>query len=214
MAHVLLTAGPTRAYLDDVRYLTNASSGRMAAALAAALAAAGHRVTVVSGPVRIAYSKAVEVVPVTTTEEMLEACLARLPAVDGVIAAAAPCDFQPVTRVAGKIPRSAGLQLSLAPSIDVVATLAARAGPGQWLVAFSLEPDGDAERAIAKLEAKACDLVVVNDLTALEAATTSVAVFDRRGTCLGRRTGSKRSVAGWLVRLLGDRLVGRRSEPV
>jgi phosphopantothenoylcysteine decarboxylase/phosphopantothenate--cysteine ligase len=214
MAHVLLTAGPTRAYLDDVRYLTNASSGRMAAALAAALVAAGHRVTVVSGPVRIAYSRAVEVVPVTTTEEMLEACLARLSAVDGVIAAAAPCDFQPVTRATGKIPRAPGLQLALAPSVDVVATLAARARPGQWLVAFSLEPDGDAERALAKLEAKACDLVVVNDLAALEATATSVAVFDRRGACLGRRSGSKRSVAGWLVRLLSDRLAPRGPESV
>jgi phosphopantothenoylcysteine decarboxylase/phosphopantothenate--cysteine ligase len=214
MAHVLLTAGPTRAYLDDVRYLTNASSGRMAAALAESLEAAGHRVTVVSGPVRVACPRSVEVVPVMTTDEMLSACLARLDAVDGVIAAAAPCDFQPIRRESGKIPRADGLRLELAPAVDVVATLARRARPGQWLVAFSLEPDGAAERALAKLEAKGCDLVVVNDCSALEADSTSVAVFDRRGACLGRRSGSKPAVAGWLVRLLADHLALRARESV
>lgn len=207
MARVLLTSGPTRAYLDDVRYLTNASTGRMALALVRALQAAGHAVTVVSGPVKIAYPPHTRVMPVTTTEEMLDACLEVLPGVDGVIAAAAPCDFQPRTRANGKLPRADGLTLDLVPSVDVVATLARRARPGQWLVAFALEPDGDAARALSKLEAKRCDLVVLNDLSALEGNSTNVAVFDRKGACLGRRSGSKRSVAGWVVRLLGDRLV-------
>jgi phosphopantothenoylcysteine decarboxylase/phosphopantothenate--cysteine ligase len=96
MARILLTAGPTRAFIDDVRFLTNASSGRMAAALAAAALARGHEVRIVSGPVHVAYPKAARVIPVVTTAEMLAAALVELPACDGVIAAAAPCDFEPL----------------------------------------------------------------------------------------------------------------------
>jgi phosphopantothenoylcysteine decarboxylase/phosphopantothenate--cysteine ligase len=125
MAHILLTSGPTRAYLDDVRYLSNASSGRMGAALARAAVALGHRVTIVSGPVAVTYPRGVRVRRVMTTREMLDTCLEELPQVDGVIAAAAPCDFEPVARRAGKLPRQGrGLSLRLMPTVDVVATLA------------------------------------------------------------------------------------------
>jgi len=212
MARVLITSGPTRAYLDDVRFLTNASSGRMGAAVAAAALAAGHRVTVVSGPVSVRYPAAARVVRVTTTAEMLAAGLEALPDVDGVIAVAAPCDFQPVERQPGKIPRSgAGLSVALEPTVDVVATLATRAAAGQWFVAFALEVGADPQRAVAKVVAKRCDLIVCNDLPALEASRTAVAVYDRTGACLGRRQGAKATVARWLVALVGERLgPGRR----
>lgn len=211
MARILLTAGPTRAYLDDVRYLTNASSGRMAAALAAAALARGHAVTIVSGPVHVAYPRAARVIPVVTTAEMLAASLAELPACDGVIAAAAPCDFEPVRKVAGKIPRAgAGLTLELAPTRDVIATLARRAPRDKWFVAFALEPGADPRRAFEKIEAKRCDLIVVNDLSAMEGTETAVTVYDRRHETVGSRTGTKRAVAGWLVRLVERRLVARR----
>jgi len=211
MARILLTAGPTRAYLDDVRYLTNASSGRMAAALAAAALARGHAVTIVSGPVHVAYPRAARVIPVVTTAEMLAASLAELPACDGVIAAAAPCDFEPVRKVAGKIPRAgAGLTLELSPTRDVIATLARRAPRDKWFVAFALEPGADPRRAFEKIEAKRCDLIVVNDLTAMEGTETAVTVYDRRHDAVGSRTGTKRAVAGWLVRLVERRLVAGR----
>ena len=71
MARILITSGPTRQYLDPVRYLTNASSGRMGAAIAASAIEAGHEVTIVSGPVNIDYPTAARVVRVVTTEEML-----------------------------------------------------------------------------------------------------------------------------------------------
>ena len=208
MAKILLTAGPTRAAIDDVRYLTNASSGRMAAAVAAAAIAAGHSVTIVSGPVVVGYPPAARVIPVLTTGEMLEACLAELPRVDGVIAAAAPCDFEPVRRVSGKIPRrGAGLVLRLKPTVDVIATLARRARSRQWFVAFALEPGADPRRAFEKIEAKRCDLIVVNDLSALDATRTSVTVYDRSHASVGEKRGTKRAVAGWLLRLIGSRLI-------
>ncbi len=215
MAHILLTSGPTRAYLDDVRYLTNGSSGRMGAALAAAALTAGHRVSIVSGPVAVDYPQAARVRRVTTTREMLEASLALLPDVDGVIAAAAPCDFEPAARQAGKIPRHGrGLTLRLVPTVDIVATLAERvreqtpSGRRVWCVAFALEAGGDRERAIAKLRRKRCDLIVVNDIPAIEAARTSVCVLDAAGE-VATATGTKAVVARRLIRLFDKRLIDR-----
>lgn len=210
MAHILLTAGPTRAFIDDVRYLTNASSGRMARALAAAALSRGHRVTIVSGPVAIDYPAKARVIPVVTTGEMLAETLAVLPECDGVIAAAAPCDFEPVKKTTGKIPRQgAGLSIELKPTPDVIATLAARskqAGhkgrPVKWFVAFALEPGADRQRACAKVTAKQCDLIVVNDLAALESESNAVEVYDAKHTHVGTKKGTKKSVAAWLIRLI------------
>jgi phosphopantothenoylcysteine decarboxylase/phosphopantothenate--cysteine ligase len=208
MAKILLTAGPTRAYIDDVRYLTNASSGRMACAIAEAALARGHDVAIVSGPVHVAYPRRARVIPVTTTAEMLAAALAELPDCDGVIAAAAPCDFEPVRRAAGKIPRrGSGLTLELKPTTDVIATLAKRSKKRQWFVAFALEPGADPRRAFEKIEAKRCDLIVVNDVSALEAAKTAVTVYDRSHSAVGSKRGTKKGVAAWLVRLIESRLV-------
>lgn len=207
MAHILITAGPTRAAIDDVRFLTNASSGRMALALVKAARAAGHKVTVVSGPVAVEYPRGVDVVRVTTTAEMLAASLAALPDVDGVIAAAAPCDFEPENPVKGKIPRQGTrLTLRLKPTVDVIATLARRAQGGQWMVAFALEPEADPTRALEKITTKRCDLIVVNGLAAIDAARTAVTVYDRSHARVGDKTGTKTAVSRWLIRLIEKRL--------
>lgn len=208
MARILITAGPTRAAIDDVRFLTNASSGRMALALVKAAKAAGHDVTVVSGPVAVDYPRGAKVIPVLTTGEMLDACLERLPNVDGVIAAAAPCDFEPEKRVRGKIPRQGtALTLRLKPTVDVIATVARKARNSQWMVAFALEPEADPRRALEKITTKRCDLIVVNDLTAIDATQTAVTVYDRSHARVGDRKGTKAAVATWLIRLIASRLM-------
>lgn len=216
MARILLTAGPTRAYLDEVRYLTNASSGRMARSLAQAALARGHEVTIVSGPVAVRYPVGARVIPVITTAEMLAAAVEELPRVDGVIGAAAPCDFEPDHPAIGKIPRTAaGLSLKLRATTDVIATLAVRAQRQPrsrrkkvWCVAFALEPGADKTRACAKVTAKQCDLIVVNDLAALESSTNAVAVYDDRHSLVGEKKGAKLAVATWLIRLIEQRLMG------
>ena len=139
---------------------------------------------------------------------MLDASLAELPSVEGVVAAAAPCDFEPVRRVAGKIPRQGdGLSLKLAPTPDVIATLARKSRPRQWFVAFALEPGADPRRAFQKIEAKRCDLIVVNDVTAIEGTRTAVTVYDRSHAAVGSKAGTKRAVATWLIRLFATRLM-------
>lgn len=186
----------------------------MAAALASAALARGHEVTIVSGPVHVRYPRRARVVPVVTTAEMLEASLAELPRCDGVIAAAAPCDFEPVKRVRGKIPRvGEGLTLELRPTPDVIATLARKAPRDRWFVAFALEPGADPRRAFEKIEAKRCDLIVVNDLTAMEGTETAVTVYDRKHAGVGSRAGTKRAVAAWLIRLFEATLFTAKATP-
>ena len=84
MARILITSGPTRQFLDPVRYLSNGSSGRMGKALAEAVLDAGHEVVVVSGPVEVRYPRAARVLPVISTEDMLAACLGVFPECAGL----------------------------------------------------------------------------------------------------------------------------------
>jgi len=195
MSRILITSGPTRQYLDPVRYLTNASSGRMGAELAAAAVEAGHQVVIVSGPVGVSYPATAEVVPVVSTEDMLAASLKAFAACDGLIAVAAPCDYRPIAVSPHKIRKSgAGLRLDLVETPDVVAALAAEK-TSQWLVAFALESEDRHLRAMKKLEQKSCDLIVVNGPEAIHATDTHVEVLGKDGRSLGKFSGAKSAVA-------------------
>src|SRR6478672_1455119 len=153
MVRILITSGPTRQYLDPVRYLTNASSGRMGRALAAAALELGHEVVVVSGPVSVEFPQGADVRPIVSTEELLAACQELFPSCDGVIGAAAPCDYRPVRVEQQKIAKTGQpLTLNLIETPDVMATLGATKRKGQWLVGFALETDDQRFRALVKLE--------------------------------------------------------------
>ncbi|MCP4592446.1 MAG: phosphopantothenoylcysteine decarboxylase [bacterium] len=121
---VLITAGPTREHLDDVRFISNASSGRFGYALAAEAARRGHTVALLSGPVALAPPANVELIPVLSGGEMLQACQERFPACDAAVMCAAVCDYRPATRAAGKSPKIATPHtLTLEPTEDICATL-------------------------------------------------------------------------------------------
>lgn len=207
MSRILITSGPTRQYLDPVRYLTNGSSGRMGRAMAAAAIEAGHRVVVVSGPVEISYPAGVEVVWVVSTEEMLDACLRSFPECDGLIAVAAPCDYRPVQVAARKIRKTGNpLRLELVETPDIVAALA-EIKKSQWMVAFALETEDRRMRAMQKLEQKSCDLIVVNGPAAMHSHQTDVEVLDASGCVQGRWAGSKESAAAGIFRVVQERLI-------
>jgi phosphopantothenoylcysteine decarboxylase/phosphopantothenate--cysteine ligase len=209
MARILITSGPTRQYLDPVRYLTNGSSGRMGQALAQAALAAGHQVVVVSGPVEIVYPAAAEVIAVVSTEEMLAACLRVFPQCDGLIAAAAPCDYRPMQVARQKIKKTgAHLALELVETTDIVATLA-KSKQSRWMVAFALETEDQRLRAMQKLERKSCDLVVVNGPAAMYAEGTRVEVLDAEGRLLAALAGLKPAVAEGILRVIQERLMGK-----
>jgi phosphopantothenoylcysteine decarboxylase/phosphopantothenate--cysteine ligase len=207
MTHILITSGPTRQYLDPVRYLTNASSGRMGQALAAAALAAGHQVTIVSGPVDVTYPAGARVVDVVSTEDMLRACEEVFPSCDGLIGVAAPCDYRPVKVAPGKIQKTGQpLVLHLEETPDVVATLGACKGP-RWVVGFALETEDARFRAIVKLEKKCCDLMVLNGPQAMHAADTSVEIIDKAGNVVGTLAGPKSEVAQGIFAIIERELL-------
>jgi phosphopantothenoylcysteine decarboxylase / phosphopantothenate---cysteine ligase len=213
MAHILLTSGPTRQYLDPVRYLSNASSGRMGAALAAAAIEAGHRVTIVSGPVHVDYPKQAEIISVVSTEDMLAACQRAFPTCDGLIAVAAPCDFRPADVATQKIHKTGQpLHLDLVETPDVVAALATQRTQ-QWIVGFALETEDQHLRAMQKLERKSCDLIVVNGPEAIHAGDTRLEILDRDGKTLGRFAGSKNDVARDVFHIIQSRLIASPHPP-
>src|SRR5687767_15128806 len=208
MARIVITSGPTRQYLDPVRYLTNASSGRMGRALAEAALARGHEVVVVTGPVMIEYPPAADVRQIVSTEELLAACQELFPRCDGVIGAAAPCDYRPVRVEAHKIAKTGQpLELSLIETADVMATLGATKRPGQWLVGFALETDDQRFRALTKLERKSCDLIVLNGPAAMDSLDNQVEVLDRTGAVVADIAGTKETVARGILSAIHDRLL-------
>ena len=208
MARILITSGPTRQYLDPVRYLTNASSGRMGRALAEAALAAGHEVVVVSGPVAVEYPPQAKVLSVISTEELLETCQREFPHCDGVIGAAAPCDYRPVQVESKKIAKTGQpLELHLVETPDVMASLGANKRPGQWLVGFALETDDQRFRALVKLEKKSCDLMVLNGPAAMDSLDNQVEVLDETGQVIAALDGSKEEVARGILRVIDERLI-------
>jgi phosphopantothenoylcysteine decarboxylase/phosphopantothenate--cysteine ligase len=210
MARILITSGPTRQYLDPVRYLTNASSGRMGQALAEAALRRGHEVLVVSGPVEVDYPAGVRVVPVATTDEMLAACRAEFPACDGLIGAAAPCDYQPVRVEPHKINKTGEpLVLHLVETVDIVATLGAEKTPAQWVVGFALETEDPRFRALVKLEKKRCDLIVLNGPEAMNSRENSVEIIDKSGQVLAALAGGKQEVAAGILEIVQQKLIDR-----
>jgi phosphopantothenoylcysteine decarboxylase/phosphopantothenate--cysteine ligase len=208
MARILITSGPTRQYLDPVRYLTNASSGRMGRALAAAALEFGHEVVVVSGPVSVEYPQAAEVHWIVSTEELLETCQRLFPQCHGAIGAAAPCDYRPRRVAEHKLHKNGEpLVLELIETPDVMATLGASKRPGQWLVGFALETDDQRFRALTKLEKKSCDLIVLNGPAAMDAPDNQVEVFDKSGAVVASAAGPKEAVAREILRAIGQRLI-------
>jgi phosphopantothenoylcysteine decarboxylase/phosphopantothenate--cysteine ligase len=208
MAHVLITSGPTRQYLDPVRYLTNASSGRMGRDLAVAARRRDHTVTVISGPVTVEYPGDVDVVSVVSTEEMMAAARDIFPGCDGLIGAAAPCDYRPVRVASQKIAKTGEpLALHLIETPDIVATLGAEKRSDQWVVGFALETDDRHFRAITKLEKKRCDLIVLNGPAAMDALDNEVEILNRDGEVIAKFAGSKAHVAEQILATIDSRLV-------
>lgn len=208
MTRILITSGPTRQYLDPVRYLTNASSGRMGQSLATACLELGHEVVIISGPVVVDYPSQAELVPIVSTEDLLEAAQRIFPECDGVIAAAAPCDYRPQRVASQKISKTGEpLTLHLVETPDVIATLGADRREDQWMVGFALETEDQRFRALAKLERKSCDLMVLNGPAAMDAADNSVEILNPEGDVMQALAGSKLDVARGILRIIEQSLL-------
>ena len=163
---ILVTAGPTHEPIDPVRYIANRSSGKQGYAIAAALAALGADVTLVSGPTRLEAPKGVRRHDVESAKEMLAACEAALP-VDAAIFAAAVADWRVEARADQKIKKQDGMlpNLTLAENPDILATVSAlKQNRPRLVVGFAAETEKIIENGQAKLAKKGCDWIVANDV--------------------------------------------------
>ena len=208
MANILITSGPTRQYIDPVRYLTNASSGKMGACIANSCLTLGHQVTIISGPVSVNYPSESKVINVTTTDEMLEAARRHFDDADGVIGAAAPCDYSPRMVPDQKIKKTGnGLTLHLEETPDIIATLGGIKRADQWIVGFALETDDQRFRALTKLETKCCDLIVLNGPSAMDSPNNTIEILDPTGRIVMATNGSKPEVADAILHTIETKLI-------
>ena len=164
---VLVTAGPSREALDPVRYVTNRSSGKMGYAIARAAARRGAQVTLLTGPVALEAPQGVQVVPFTTTQELLERAQELVAKQDVLIQAAAPADYRAQEVAPQKIKKNSGepLVLTLVENPDVAAALGRCKRPDQVFVGFAAETNDVLAHAQGKLERKNLDMIVANDVT-------------------------------------------------
>ncbi|MBR1837240.1 MAG: phosphopantothenoylcysteine decarboxylase [Kiritimatiellae bacterium] len=164
---LLVSAGPTREFLDPVRFLSNRSTGRMGYAVAEAGVAAGDEVALVSGPVEIAPPAGLAALDrVVSARDMLAALEKRVEWCDALVMTAAVADFRPVSAAADKIRKGEMPEtIRLVPNPDILKTLAPRKGR-RVFVGFAAETRDAAASAARKLAAKGLDLVVANDVTA------------------------------------------------
>ncbi|HYB24031.1 MAG TPA: bifunctional phosphopantothenoylcysteine decarboxylase/phosphopantothenate--cysteine ligase CoaBC [Solirubrobacteraceae bacterium] len=165
---VLVSAGGTREPIDSVRFLGNSSSGRMGLALAQAARGRGAQVTLVAANVALPTPAGVRRRDVGSAAEMQRVCEQEFPHCDVLLMAAAVADFTPAAPTDGKLKKSARerLELTLEPTADILAALAARRRDGQTLVGFAAEHgEGALEYARGKLAEKRLDAIVVNDIS-------------------------------------------------
>ena len=163
--HAIVTSGPTHEPIDPVRYIANRSSGKQGHAIAAALAALGARVTLVSGPVTLPDPIGVQTIHIETASEMLAAVEAALPA-DIAVCAAAVGDWRVAETAAQKMKKTgAAPALLLTENPDILARLSA-AGPHRpkLVVGFAAETENLVEFATAKRARKNCDWIVANNV--------------------------------------------------
>jgi phosphopantothenoylcysteine decarboxylase/phosphopantothenate--cysteine ligase len=177
----------------------------MGAALAAAALSAGFDVTIVSGPVLVDYPKHAEIIPVTSTDEMLQRCLQQFPSCVGVIGAAAPCDYKPESIVPQKITKQQNkeLLLKLIETPDILADLGRIKRTDQWIVPFALETNHDSKsRAIKKLHQKNGDLILLNDPKSMYSDLTTIEVLDNNGQTIALICDTKERVAAQIMSLI------------
>jgi phosphopantothenoylcysteine decarboxylase/phosphopantothenate--cysteine ligase len=199
---VVVTAGPTREPLDPVRYLSNHSSGKMGYALAEAARDAGAAVTLVSGPTALVPPSGVAFVAIETARELERALAKAADGADAVIMAAAVADFRPAAVARQKLKRADGARaIELAANPDILASLPRR--NGLRVVGFAVETEKELAGARAKLRAKRCDLLVLNNPTKdgsrFGGDTNQVTILDGRGKAEALPVMTKRAAAERIV---------------
>ena len=209
---VIVTAGPTRAAVDPVRYLGNRSSGRMGFEMAAAAWRRGAQVVLIAGPTTVAPPYGPRLVRVETSEEMAEALAAELQAADVLVMAAAVSDFSVSDPSEAKIKRegTTSIAVRLEPGPDLLAsTRDVREAGKVFTLGFALETEDGLQNAALKLETKGMDLVALNEAgpeTGFDSETNRVVLLDRSGVVDDLPLMPKAEISERLLDRVEDRL--------
>jgi phosphopantothenoylcysteine decarboxylase/phosphopantothenate--cysteine ligase len=209
----LITAGGTREYIDPVRFISNASSGRMGYALARAAVKAGHEVTLITAPTALKPPAGAQVICVESAAEMFEAVKEQFPRCDCLIMAAAVSDYTPARPSKTKLKKQANtLTLELKPTQDILqwagkhksGPRATRHGP-RLLVGFALEDRDLRANAERKLREKNLDMIVANALGAISAERTTVHIKRQGMEWIHLAEAAKATIAGKIISLLQEK---------
>ena len=200
---ILITAGPTREKIDPVRFITNNSSGKMGYALAKVAAARGAKVILISGPVNLKKPNGVELVQITSAQDMYHEVLKRFDFSDIVIKAAAVADYKPKVYCENKMKKSADhLSIELEINPDILKTISSQKGK-RLIVGFSMETQNLVENSLKKLKEKNLDIIVANDLTTEGAGfgteTNTVKIINKLGVIKDIPLMSKEKIANIIL---------------
>ncbi len=207
---ILVTAGPTHEAIDPVRFIGNHSSGKMGVEIALAFAEAGASVKLVLGPSAIRVDHpSIEVLPVTSAQEMHDACLALFAGSDITVMSAAVADYKVAEVADRKIKKTdENLNLSLVKNPDILKKLGEQKQFGQYLVGFALETDNELEHAKQKLDTKQLDMIVLNSLADSGAGfgtnTNKVTCLTKEGQQIDFELQSKNELARKLIQLIHE----------
>lgn len=162
---VVVSAGPTQEAVDPVRYITNHSSGKMGYALARAARNAGARVVLVSGKTALEAPFGIDMIHITSAQDMADAVLRESADADAVIMAAAVADYTPKEAADHKLKKSDDdMYIELKRTTDILKTLGERKQPHQKLIGFAMETEDLLTNAAGKLEKKNADFIVANSI--------------------------------------------------
>jgi len=210
---VLITAGPTREFIDPVRYLSNPATGRLGYLIARRALRKGHRVILVSGPTCLKVPKGLTYIPVTTARQMQQCILQYLPQADALVMTAAVSDWRPACTRRKKIKRKRAWELPLIPNPDILKSVKKRKRPGQLVVGFALETDAPKKHGLRKLKEKGMDLIVVDspEFFGKENPQSPVLAISATGETVGWQGISKEKLASFIVSFLEQMQPGRKN---
>jgi phosphopantothenoylcysteine decarboxylase/phosphopantothenate--cysteine ligase len=181
---ILVTAGPTREYLDPVRFLSNRSSGKMGYAVARAARSRGAHVTLISGHSALPRPWGIDFIPVDTADEMYRAVGKEISSSTVLIMSAAVADYMPAKKSPGKTVKTKGLTLHLTHTPDIL-SFAARKKKRLFIIGFSAETGPRIKRARIKLKTKKMDMIIFNDVTepgsGFDTDTNRITIIDTQG---------------------------------
>lgn len=201
---IIITAGGTREYIDPVRFISNASTGKMGYSLGRAAIKAGHKVTLITAPTSLRPPKKAKTINVETSAEMLEALKANFDKCDCLIMAAAVSDYRPLRRSKTKIKKSmANLTIKLKPTSDIL-KWASRNKTNQKIIGFALEDKAIKSRAEKKLKSKKLDMIVANTPTAIAADISTVYIKTTNTDWLTIENKPKTTIAKKIITLIQE----------